>query len=166
MLCYVTPKEHLGLPNRDDVKVGVITYKIAAHASDLGKGHPAAQLRDDALSRARFDFRWEDQFNLGLDPETARAYHDETLPKEAHKVAHFCSMCGPKFCSMKITQDVRDYAATLNDPDKRAVAGGAGGVSMAGVIEDGMATMSAKFKEMGGQVYLDAEKVKESNRVL
>ena len=122
MLCYVTPKEHLGLPNRDDVKVGVITYKIAAHASDLGKGHPAAQLRDDALSRARFDFRWEDQFNLGLDPETARSYHDETLPKDAHKVAHFCSMCGPKFCSMKITQDVRDYAATLNDPDKRAVA--------------------------------------------
>jgi phosphomethylpyrimidine synthase len=166
MLCYVTPKEHLGLPNRDDVKVGVITYKIAAHASDLGKGHPAAQLRDDALSRARFDFRWEDQFNLGLDPETARAYHDETLPKEAHKVAHFCSMCGPKFCSMKITQDVRDYAATLNDPDKRAVAGGAVGMAMSGVIEDGMATMSAKFKEMGGQVYLDAEKVKESNRVL
>jgi phosphomethylpyrimidine synthase len=166
MLCYVTPKEHLGLPNRDDVKVGVITYKIAAHASDLGKGHPAAQLRDDALSRARFDFRWEDQFNLGLDPETARAYHDETLPKEAHKVAHFCSMCGPKFCSMKITQDVRDYAATLNDPDKRAVAGGAVGVSMSGVIEDGMATMSQKFRDMGGQVYLDAEKVKESNRVL
>ncbi len=113
MLCYVTPKEHLGLPNRDDVKEGVITYKIAAHAADLGKGHPAAQLRDDALSRARFDFRWEDQFNLGLDPDTARAYHDETLPKEAHKVAHFCSMCGPKFCSMKITQDVRDYAASL-----------------------------------------------------
>jgi phosphomethylpyrimidine synthase len=161
----VTPKEHLGLPNRDDVKVGVITYKIAAHASDLGKGHPAAQLRDDALSRARFDFRWEDQFNLGLDPETARSYHDETLPKDAHKVAHFCSMCGPKFCSMKITQDVRDYAATLNDPDKRAVAG-AVGLSMSGVIEDGMATMSQKFKDMGGQVYLDAEKVKESNRVL
>jgi phosphomethylpyrimidine synthase len=166
MLCYVTPKEHLGLPNRDDVKVGVITYKIAAHASDLGKGHPAAQLRDDALSRARFDFRWEDQFNLGLDPETARLYHDETLPKEAHKVAHFCSMCGPKFCSMKITQDVRDYAATLNDPDKRAVAGGSVGMSVSGVIEDGMATMSAKFKEMGSSVYLDAEKVKESNRVL
>jgi phosphomethylpyrimidine synthase len=159
MLCYVTPKEHLGLPNRDDVKVGVITYKIAAHAADLGKGHPAAQLRDDALSRARFDFRWEDQFNLGLDPETARSYHDETLPKEAHKVAHFCSMCGPKFCSMKITQDVRDYAATLNDPNSV-------GMSMSGTIEDGMAQMSAKFKEMGGQVYLDAEKVKESNRVL
>ena len=166
MLCYVTPKEHLGLPNRDDVKVGVITYKIAAHASDLGKGHPAAQLRDDALSRARFDFRWEDQFNLGLDPETARSFHDETLPKEAHKVAHFCSMCGPKFCSMKITQDVRDYAATLNDPDKRAVAGGDVGMSVSGVIEDGMAQMSAKFKEMGSDLYLDAEKVKESNRVL
>jgi phosphomethylpyrimidine synthase len=183
MLCYVTPKEHLGLPNRDDVKTGVITYKIAAHASDLGKGHPAAQLRDDALSRARFDFRWEDQFNLGLDPETARSFHDETLPKEAHKVAHFCSMCGPKFCSMKITQDVRDYAATLNDPSGV-------GMAVSGVIEDGIATstprhpeearsavskdeaergmaqMSAKFREMGGQVYLDAEKVKESNRVL
>jgi phosphomethylpyrimidine synthase len=139
MLCYVTPKEHLGLPNRDDVKTGVITYKIAAHAADLAKGHPAAQLRDDALSRARFDFRWEDQFNLGLDPDTARAYHDETLPKEAHKVAHFCSMCGPKFCSMKITQDVRDYAAKLNEQ------------------EQGMAEMSDKFREMGGQVYVTAE---------
>src|SRR6266849_1091509 len=159
MLCYVTPKEHLGLPNRDDVKTGVITYKIAAHASDLGKGHPAAQLRDDALSRARFDFRWEDQFNLSLDPETARAFHDETLPKEAHKVAHFCSMCGPKFCSMKITQDVRDYAATLNDPTGV-------GMSVSGTIEDGMAAMSQKFKEMGSNVYLDAEKVKESNRTL
>jgi phosphomethylpyrimidine synthase len=148
MLCYVTPKEHLGLPDRNDVKTGVITYKIAAHAADLAKGHPAAQLRDDALSRARFDFRWIDQFNLGLDPDTARLFHDETLPKEAHKVAHFCSMCGPKFCSMKITQDVRDYAATLNDK------------------EQGMAQMSAKFKEMGGNVYLDADKVKESNRVL
>ncbi len=148
MLCYVTPKEHLGLPNRDDVKVGVITYKIAAHASDLAKGHPAAQLRDDALSRARFDFRWEDQFNLGLDPDTARAYHDETLPKDAHKVAHFCSMCGPKFCSMKITQDVRDYAATLNDQ------------------QVGMAEMSAKFKEMGSEVYVEAAAVKESNRAL
>jgi phosphomethylpyrimidine synthase len=159
MLCYVTPKEHLGLPDRNDVKTGVITYKIAAHASDLAKGHPAAQLRDDALSRARFDFRWMDQFNLGLDPDTAKSFHDETLPKEAHKVAHFCSMCGPKFCSMKITQDVRDYAATLNDP--------AGiGMAMSGVIEDGMAQMSQKFKEMGSNVYLDAEKVKESNRVL
>ncbi len=121
MLCYVTPKEHLGLPNRDDVKEGVITYKISAHASDVAKGHPAAQLRDDALSRARFDFRWEDQFNLGLDPDTAREYHDETLPKDAHKVAHFCSMCGPKFCSMKITQDVRDYAASLGDNEKAAL---------------------------------------------
>src|SRR6201986_2320057 len=159
MLCYVTPKEHLGLPDRDDVKVGVITYKIAAHAADLAKGHPAAQIRDDALSRARFDFRWEDQFNLGLDPATARSYHAETLPKEAHKVAHFCSMCGPKFCSMKITQDVRDYAATLNDPNSV-------GLSINGTIEDGMAQMSAKFKEMGSSVYLDAEKVKESNKVL
>ncbi len=118
MLCYVTPKEHLGLPDRDDVKVGVITYKLAAHAADLAKGHPAAQVRDDALSRARFEFRWEDQFNLSLDPETARDFHDQTLPKEAHKVAHFCSMCGPKFCSMKITQDVRDYAAGLSDNEK------------------------------------------------
>src|SRR5574340_213337 len=118
MLCYVTPKEHLGLPDRDDVKEGVITYKIAAHAADLAKGHPAAQLRDDALSRARFEFRWMDQFNLSLDPDSAREMHDETLPKEAHKVAHFCSMCGPKFCSMKITQDVRDYAATLNDKEQ------------------------------------------------
>src|ERR1700747_2569275 len=159
MLCYVTPKEHLGLPDRNDVKTGVITYKISAHASDLAKGHPAAQLRDDALSRARFDFRWEDQFNLGLDPDTARSFHDETLPKEPHKVAHFCSMCGPKFCSMKITQDVRDYAATLNDP-------AAVGMSMSGTIEDGMAKMSKKFREMGSNVYLDAEKVKESNRVL
>jgi phosphomethylpyrimidine synthase len=113
MLCYVTPKEHLGLPNRDDVKTGVITYRIAAHAADLAKGHPSARLRDDAISRARFEFRWEDQFNLGLDPDTARAFHDETLPKEAHKVAHFCSMCGPKFCSMKITQDIRADAERM-----------------------------------------------------
>jgi phosphomethylpyrimidine synthase len=155
MLCYVTPKEHLGLPDRDDVKEGVITYKIAAHAADLAKGHPAAQLRDDALSRARFDFRWQDQFNLGLDPETARSYHDETLPKEAHKVAHFCSMCGPKFCSMKITQDVRDYAATLNDPDKRAIAG-----TETLTAAEGMAAMSDKFNAMGQQVYIDADKVK------
>ena len=148
MLCYVTPKEHLGLPDRNDVKDGVIAYKIAAHAADLAKGHPAAQLRDDALSRARFDFRWIDQFNLSLDPDTAREYHDETLPKEAHKVAHFCSMCGPKFCSMKITQDVRDYAATLNDQ------------------QQGMAQMSRKFLDLGAKVYVEAEKVKESNRVL
>src|SRR6202795_1735806 len=148
MLCYVTPKEHLGLPDREDVKTGVITYRIAAHAADLPKGHPAAQLRDDAGSQARFDFRWEDQFNLSLDPDTARKFHDETLPKEGHKVAHFCSMCGPKFCSMKITQDVRDYAATLNDK------------------EQGMAQMSEKFRQLGGEVYVDAEAVKESNRVL
>jgi len=151
MLCYVTPKEHLGLPNRDDVKTGVITYKIAAHAADLAKGHPAAQLRDDALSKARFEFRWLDQFNLSLDPDTAMAYHDETLPKEAHKVAHFCSMCGPKFCSMKITQDVRDYAAKQNATID---------------VEAGMAEMSAKFREMGGEVYVDADKVKESNKAL
>jgi len=148
MLCYVTPKEHLGLPDRNDVKDGVIAYKIAAHAADLAKGHPAAQLRDDALSRARFDFRWVDQFHLSLDPDTALKYHDETLPKDAHKVAHFCSMCGPKFCSMKITQDVRDYAATLNDK------------------EQGMADMSKKFLDMGAQVYVEADKVKESNKVL
>ncbi len=135
MLCYVTPKEHLGLPDRDDVKTGVITYKLAAHASDLAKGHPAARLRDDALSRARFEFRWEDQFNLGLDPDTARAYHDETLPKDAHKTAHFCSMCGPKFCSMKITQDVRDYAKAKE-------------------AQEGMDAMSAKFKEVGGELYV------------
>ena len=152
MLCYVTPKEHLGLPNRDDVKEGVITYKIAAHASDVAKGHPAAQLRDDALSRARFDFRWEDQFNLGLDPDTAREYHDETLPKDAHKVAHFCSMCGPKFCSMKITQDVRDYAASLGDNEKAALDLDA--------AQAGMEEMSDKFNAMGEQVYVDADKVK------
>jgi len=115
MLCYVTPKEHLGLPNRDDVKAGVITYKIAAHAADLAKGHPRAQEWDDALSKARFEFRWRDQFNLALDPVTALSFHDETLPADGAKVAHFCSMCGPKFCSMKITQDVRDYAAAMND---------------------------------------------------
>ena len=165
MLCYVTPKEHLGLPDRDDVKEGVITYKIAAHAADLAKGHPAAQLRDDALSRARFDFRWEDQFNLGLDPDTAREYHDETLPKDAHKVAHFCSMCGPKFCSMKITQDVRDYAASLGDNEKAALGlssppplageGQGGGLSQS-EAERGMREMSDKFNAMGQQVYVDA----------
>jgi len=157
MLCYVTPKEHLGLPNRDDVKVGVITYKLAAHAADLAKGHPAAQIRDDAVSRARFDFRWEDQFNLALDPETARDYHDQTLPKEAHKVAHFCSMCGPKFCSMKITQDVRDYADGLSDNEKK---------DLAEMSEKGMTDMSAKFKEMGSEVYLEAEAVKKANEEL
>jgi phosphomethylpyrimidine synthase len=162
MLCYVTPKEHLGLPDRNDVKDGVITYKIAAHAADLAKGHPAAQLRDDALSRARFEFRWKDQFNLSLDPDTAQDFHDETLPKEAHKVAHFCSMCGPKFCSMKITQDVRDYAATLNDP----AGAGASATSEADAAEAGMAEMSQKFRDMGGEVYVEAEAVKASNSAL
>jgi len=137
MLCYVTPKEHLGLPDRQDVKDGVITYKIAAHAADLAKGHPAARTWDDALSRARFEFRWEDQFNLGLDPETAREYHDETLPKEAHKTAHFCSMCGPKFCSMKISQDIRDAARAQNDVEQNAVA------------DAGMAQMAEKFRQVG-----------------
>jgi phosphomethylpyrimidine synthase len=151
MLCYVTPKEHLGLPDRDDVKMGVIAYRIAAHAADLGKGHPAAQLRDDALSRARFDFRWRDQFNLSLDPETAEAFHDETLPAEGAKVAHFCSMCGPKFCSMKITRDVRDYARKLNDP--AAVGASAEGVSQADV-QKGMDEMSKKFREGGDRIYV------------
>ena len=164
MLCYVTPKEHLGLPDRDDVKEGVITYKIAAHAADLAKGHPAAQLRDDALSRARFDFRWQDQFNLGLDPDTAREFHDETLPKEAHKVAHFCSMCGPKFCSMKITQDVRDYAATLNDQQGFGAEGDQKPSSL--TREQGMAQMSEKFRQMGNEVYVDQTAVKESNKAL
>lgn len=136
MLCYVTPKEHLGLPDRDDVKTGVITYKIAAHAADLAKGHPAAQVRDDALSRARFEFRWEDQFNLALDPETARSMHDETLPKEAHKVAHFCSMCGPKFCSMRISHDIRAEAR-----------------------KEGMARMSETFRK-GGDLYVPLEDVR------
>jgi phosphomethylpyrimidine synthase len=134
MLCYVTPKEHLGLPDREDVKTGVITYRIAAHAADLAKGHPAARIRDDAVSRARFDFRWEDQFNLGLDPDTARKFHDETLPKDSHKVAHFCSMCGPKFCSMQITQDLRKEAEAMA----------------------GMAQKSREFVEGGGALYVDA----------
>ncbi|PBB91308.1 phosphomethylpyrimidine synthase ThiC [Mesorhizobium sp. WSM3864] len=137
MLCYVTPKEHLGLPDRDDVKTGVITYKIAAHAADLAKGHPAAQVRDDALSRARFEFRWEDQFNLSLDPETARAFHDETLPKEAHKVAHFCSMCGPKFCSMRISHDIRAEAQ-----------------------KEGLAAMAAKYRD-GGDLYMPVDSTSE-----
>jgi len=169
MLCYVTPKEHLGLPNRDDVKTGVITYKIAAHAADLAKGHPAAQLRDDALSRARFEFRWEDQFNLSLDPDTARAYHDETMPKEAHKVAHFCSMCGPKFCSMEITQQVRDYAARLNEgavelaEETTQVDPAASADVAARLLDDdaarraGMDEMSRKFRDMGGEVYINAD---------
>jgi len=141
MLCYVTPKEHLGLPNRDDVKTGVITYKIAAHAADLAKGHPRAQERDDELSKARFEFRWIDQFNLSLDPDTARAYHDETLPAEPAKTAHFCSMCGPKFCSMRITQDVRRYAEEH-------------GLSTVDAIEAGMQAKSEEFAEHGNQVYL------------
>ncbi len=158
MLCYVTPKEHLGLPDRNDVKDGVIAYKIAAHAADLAKGHPAAQLRDDALSRARFDFRWKDQFNLSLDPDTALKYHDETLPKDAHKVAHFCSMCGPKFCSMKITADVREYASGLTDNEKAALYPDA--------AQAGMDQMSKKFLDMGAQVYVEADKVKEANKAL
>ncbi|MFN3617324.1 MAG: phosphomethylpyrimidine synthase ThiC [Aquabacterium sp.] len=141
MLCYVTPKEHLGLPNRDDVKQGLIAYKIAAHAADIAKGHPGARARDDALSQARFDFRWQDQFNLGLDPETARDFHDETLPKDSAKVAHFCSMCGPKFCSMKITQEVREFAA-------------AQGVGESDAIARGMAEKSAEFKQVGGELYI------------
>ncbi len=146
MLCYVTPKEHLGLPNRDDVKEGVITYKLAAHAADLAKGHPGSQHRDNAMSKARFEFRWEDQFNLSLDPDTARSYHDETLPSDNAKVAHFCSMCGPHFCSMKITQDVRDYAAEHGLDGKEA-------------LEEGMEEMAEKFKEKGGDVYLKPEEI-------
>ncbi|WP_043310385.1 phosphomethylpyrimidine synthase ThiC [Pseudomonas sp. ML96] len=141
MLCYVTPKEHLGLPNKDDVKTGIITYKIAAHAADLAKGHPGAQIRDNALSKARFEFRWEDQFNLGLDPDTARAFHDETLPKDSAKVAHFCSMCGPKFCSMKITQEVRDYAKDNGLTDEQKA------------IEAGFAEQAGRFKEEGSLIY-------------
>jgi phosphomethylpyrimidine synthase len=135
MLCYVTPKEHLGLPNKKDVKDGVIAYKIAAHAADLAKGHPRARERDDVLSKARFEFRWEDQFELSLDPQTARDFHDETLPAEGAKVAHFCSMCGPHFCSMRITQDVRDYAAALE-------------------IEEGLKAKAAEFRESGGEIYV------------
>jgi phosphomethylpyrimidine synthase len=144
MLCYVTPKEHLGLPNRDDVKVGIITYKLAAHAADIAKGHPGARYRDDMMSKARFEFRWEDQFNIGLDPDTARSYHDETLPKDSAKVAHFCSMCGPKFCSMKISQEVRDYSKDLNQglTDEQ--------------ITQGMAEKSKEFKALGSEVYIPA----------
>jgi phosphomethylpyrimidine synthase len=147
MLCYVTPKEHLGLPNKEDVKTGIITYKIAAHAADLAKGHPGAQLRDNALSKARFEFRWDDQFNLGLDPDTARSFHDETLPKESAKVAHFCSMCGPKFCSMKISQDVRDYAASLEID-----IGQTDTVRMID-IEQEMAEKSREFRDTGSAIY-------------
>ncbi|MDX1610351.1 MAG: phosphomethylpyrimidine synthase ThiC, partial [Halofilum sp. (in: g-proteobacteria)] len=135
MLCYVTPKEHLGLPNRDDVREGLVAYRIAAHAADLAKGHPGAQLRDNALSKARFEFRWEDQFNLGLDPERAREYHDETLPQEGAKTAHFCSMCGPKFCSMEITQQLREYAAARGESIETAQAEGK--AAMAAAFRDG-----------------------------
>jgi phosphomethylpyrimidine synthase len=148
MLCYVTPKEHLGLPDRDDVKVGVVTYKLAAHAADLAKGHPAAKVRDDALSRARFEFRWRDQFNLSLDPDTAEQYHDQTLPAEGAKSAHFCSMCGPKFCSMKISQEVREFAAKQNQPVETFVA--------AEEAEAGMAEMSKVFRETGSELYMGA----------
>lgn len=179
MLCYVTPKEHLGLPNKEDVKQGLITYKIAAHAADLAKGHPGAQIRDNAMSKARFEFRWEDQFNLALDPDTARAYHDETLPQESGKVAHFCSMCGPKFCSMKITQDVRDYAAKLeaveiklvgmDGQQERVVAEVESGMAHKEPetfkqtdVESGMARMAETFKETGGEIYHQAATLKQA----
>jgi len=154
MLCYVTPKEHLGLPDRDDVKVGVVTYKLAAHAADLAKGHPAAKVRDDALSRARFEFRWRDQFNLSLDPDTAEQYHDQTLPAEGAKSAHFCSMCGPKFCSMKISQEVRDFAAKQNQPSTGFIAAEEGGKLAILEAEAGMAEMSKVFKETGSKLYM------------
>ena len=144
MLCYVTPKEHLGLPNKDDVRAGVIAYKIAAHAADLAKGHPAAQYRDNALSKARFEFRWEDQFNLSLDPERAREYHDETLPQESAKTAHFCSMCGPQFCSMKITDDVRRYAEEH-------------GLGATEAIEAGLRAKADEFRDAGGELYVEAK---------
>jgi phosphomethylpyrimidine synthase len=150
MLCYVTPKEHLGLPNRDDVKAGIIAYKIAAHAADLAKGLPGAQDRDDALSKARFEFRWNDQFNLALDPVTARAFHDETLDSDASKTSHFCSMCGPKFCSMKITEDVRQYAKDNGYFD------GDGESDEQSWIQAGMEKMSEKYKEMGNKLYLES----------
>jgi phosphomethylpyrimidine synthase len=140
MLCYVTPKEHLGLPDKNDVKDGIMAYKIAAHAADLAKGHPGAQARDNALSKARFEFRWEDQFNLGLDPDKAREFHDETLPAHGAKLAHFCSMCGPHFCSMKITQDVREYAASQ-------------GVSEQEALAKGMEAKAVEFVKQGGEVY-------------
>ena len=143
MLCYVTPKEHLGLPDKKDVKDGVIAYKIAAHAADLAKGHPGAQYRVNALSKARFEFRWEDQFNLALDPQTARQFHDQTLPQEAAKTAHFCSMCGPHFCSMKITEDVRQYAARQ-------------GLSEQEALQKGMEEKSREFIEKGSELYTKA----------
>lgn len=162
MLCYVTPKEHLGLPNKEDVKQGLITYKIAAHAADLAKGHPGAQIRDNAMSKARFEFRWEDQFNLALDPDTARAYHDETLPQESGKVAHFCSMCGPKFCSMKITQDVRDYAAKLEAVEIKLVGMDGQQERVVADVESGMARMAETFKETGGEIYHQAATLKQA----
>lgn len=162
MLCYVTPKEHLGLPNKEDVKQGLITYKIAAHAADLAKGHPGAQIRDNAMSKARFEFRWEDQFNLALDPDTARAYHDETLPQESGKVAHFCSMCGPKFCSMKITQDVRDYAAKLEAVEIKLVGMDGQQEQVVAEVESGMARMAETFKETGGEIYHQAAALKQA----
>ncbi|WP_411993130.1 phosphomethylpyrimidine synthase ThiC [Agarivorans sp. DSG3-1] len=159
MLCYVTPKEHLGLPNKEDVKQGMITYKIAAHAADLAKGHAGAQIRDNAMSKARFEFRWEDQFNLALDPDTARAYHDEALPQESAKVAHFCSMCGPKFCSMKISQEVRDYAnelevKLLDEP-----------LADLGFVADGMAEKSAEFRDKGAEIYHSPLRAETSDEV-
>jgi len=178
MLCYVTPKEHLGLPDRDDVKVGVVTYKLAAHAADLAKGHPAARLHDDALSRARFEFRWRDQFNLSLDPDTAEAFHDQTLPAEGAKTAHFCSMCGPKFCSMKISAEVREFArlqeqnsavrpepveglsVTSTDEKDRASTGSAR--TDVEEAEAGMAEMSKRFHDEGGELYVPAAGIEAS----
>jgi phosphomethylpyrimidine synthase len=145
MLCYVTPKEHLGLPNREDVKQGMIAYKIAAHAVDLARGHPRAREWDDALSRARFEFRWEDQFNLSLDPETARSYHDETLPAEGAKLAHFCSMCGPKFCSMEITQQIRDYARQRGLGEREAV-------------EQGLEEKAREFRDKGAEIFVESDR--------
>jgi phosphomethylpyrimidine synthase len=168
MLCYVTPKEHLGLPDRDDVKVGVVTYKLAAHAADLAKGHPAAKQWDDALSKARFEFRWRDQFNLSLDPETAEQYHDQTLPAEGAKTAHFCSMCGPKFCSMKITAEVREFARNNPQPFVPSEVEGRGQDAPSSAhpepiegralseAEEGMAEMSKGFHDEGGELYVPA----------
>ena len=154
MLCYVTPKEHLGLPDKEDVREGIITYKIAAHGADLAKGLPGAQVRDNALSKARFEFRWEDQFNLGLDPERAREYHDATLPAEGAKIAHFCSMCGPKFCSMKITQEVREYAATLDaDGNPKVLKVIPIATETVSEAEKGMEEMSAEFRKRGSEIY-------------
>jgi phosphomethylpyrimidine synthase len=149
MLCYVTPKEHLGLPDREDVKAGIMAYKIAAHAADIAKGHPHARARDDALSKARFEFRWNDQFNLSLDPDTAREFHDATLPRDSSKHAHFCSMCGPKFCSMKITQEVREYAA-------------AKGLNETTALAQGLEEKSVEFRQAGGELYIPLRPVGEA----